>query len=94
MARIRVMASDATGAGGQGTTPGDFLLVDDPPTRTITYTYDSLNRLVGVAYSDGSTITYEYDAVGNRTAMVSVGGLIFADGFETGDISAWSQSVP
>ncbi len=37
-------------------------------TTTITYTYDSLNRLTNAAYSDGKGFTYAYDAAGNRTA--------------------------
>lgn len=31
-----------------------------------TYTYDNLNRLTKVVYSNGTTITYTYDALGNR----------------------------
>ena len=30
------------------------------------YTYDSLNRLTQTTYSDGTVITYTYDAAGNR----------------------------
>ena len=33
---------------------------------TAQYTYDNLNRLVKVQYSDGTVIQYSYDAVGNR----------------------------
>jgi RHS repeat-associated protein len=38
-------------------------------TRTISYTYDALNRLTGAGYSTGEVYGYEYDAVGNRTVM-------------------------
>lgn len=34
-----------------------------------TYQYDALGRLLSVTYSDGSTITYAYDAAGNRTTL-------------------------
>jgi len=34
-----------------------------------TYTYDLLGRLTGVTYSNGSTVTYAYDAAGNRTTV-------------------------
>lgn len=37
---------------------------------TATYTYDALGRVVGVTYSDGSSIAYTYDAAGNRTQVV------------------------
>jgi YD repeat-containing protein len=43
----------------------------DLVTRTITYTYDPLNRLTGATYSTGEAYAYAYDAVGNRTAMTS-----------------------
>jgi|GEM_PF-5581594 YD repeat-containing protein len=33
---------------------------------TAQYTYDDLNRLIKVQYSDGAVIQYTYDAVGNR----------------------------
>jgi len=41
---------------------------------TITYTYDSLNRLTQVVYSSGPIITYTYDAAGNRTSIQITGG--------------------
>ena len=34
---------------------------------TINYTYDSLNRLTSVTYSNGQTIDYSYDPGGNLT---------------------------
>lgn len=34
---------------------------------SLTYTYDDLNRLASVTYSDGTVVTYSYDEVGNRT---------------------------
>ncbi len=40
-------------------------------TRVISYTYDSLCRLTGADYSTGEAYAYEYDAVGNRTAMTN-----------------------
>jgi RHS repeat-associated protein len=40
-----------------------------PGSRTINYTYDALNRLTQAAYSDGDTVSYAYDPMGNRTSM-------------------------
>ena len=34
-----------------------------------TYTYDVYGRLTGVTYSNGSTVTYSYDAAGNRITV-------------------------
>ncbi len=40
---------------------------------TVTYTYDSLNRVTSVDYGDGATEDYTYDAAGNRlTIMVKL----------------------
>lgn len=33
-----------------------------------TYSYDNLNRLKKVVYENGTTVTYSYDALGNRTS--------------------------
>jgi len=33
------------------------------------YSYDTLGRLTGVLYSDGSSVTYMYDPAGNRTVV-------------------------
>lgn len=40
---------------------------------SVSYTYDSLGRLTRVAYSNGTVITYVYDAVGNRSSVVVTG---------------------
>jgi|JI81BgreenRNA_FD_contig_123_63178_length_6088_multi_8_in_1_out_0_1 YD repeat-containing protein len=36
---------------------------------TVSYTYDALGRVWIVTYSNGATITYAYDAAGNRTTL-------------------------
>jgi len=36
---------------------------------TVSYTYDALGRLKTVAYADGASVTYHYDAAGNRTQV-------------------------
>jgi YD repeat-containing protein len=38
------------------------------------YTYDALGRLKTVHYPSGATVTYTYDAAGNRTRLVAVAG--------------------
>ena len=39
-----------------------------------TYKYDALGRVVEVNYPDGTKITYQYDAAGNRTQVVKTPG--------------------
>lgn len=39
-----------------------------------TYSYDNLNRLTKVIYGNGITVTYGYDALGNRTSKKVTGG--------------------
>lgn len=38
-----------------------------------TYTYDANNRLTKVVYDNGTTITYNYDALGNRISKIVTG---------------------
>jgi len=40
------------------------------PDGTESYTYDNLNRITGVTYTDGTVQSYTYDAVGNRLTKV------------------------
>jgi len=40
---------------------------------TMTYSYDPLGRVVVVAYSSGTTISYCYDKAGNRNSQASGG---------------------
>jgi len=42
-------------------------------SQTVSYQYDNLNRLSVVSYSNGSSITYTYDELGNRTKKVVTG---------------------
>ena len=58
-----------------------------------------IGRVPQVDPVDDATFWYtqEYTLAGGqwRTRVVSFGGaLIFADGFESGDTSAWSTTVP
>lgn len=44
--------------------------------QTTNFTYDNLGRLKTVNYSNGGSITYNYDANGNRTTEVCVAGIL------------------
>ena len=50
------------------------LLFATMQTFAQTYTYDKLNRLEKVVYENGVTVTYSYDALGNRTSKKGTGG--------------------
>ena len=41
--------------------------------RTLTYTYDGLQRLIGAVESPGSSYAYQYDLAGNRTQVAANG---------------------
>jgi YD repeat-containing protein len=44
--------------------------------RIISYTYDSLYRLVTATYSSGEYYHYTYDAVGNRLSLTTTVGVV------------------
>lgn len=41
---------------------------------SVTYGYDTLGRLTTLTYANGTVIQYNYDAVGNRTSVVTTCG--------------------
>lgn len=43
-------------------------------TGSAAYTYDALGRLTQISYDNGTTITFTYDAVGNRNSRVTTLG--------------------
>jgi YD repeat-containing protein len=47
------------------------LMFAAPVSAATTYTYDTLGRVATVTYDNGKTITYSYDAAGNRTQVVT-----------------------
>jgi YD repeat-containing protein len=49
-----------------------FLVVDQPPGAT--YTMDSLGRLSQITFTNGTTVVYNYDHMGNRTSVVTTAG--------------------
>ena len=52
--------------------------------QKITYTYDALNRLTQVLYPNGSSISYNYDVLGNRNTVVIVGSCTVATAILSG----------
>ena len=52
------------------------ILTETRNGKTFTYTYDNLDRLKTANYGDSNTITYEYDALNNRTKELHSTGLV------------------
>jgi YD repeat-containing protein len=46
-----------------------FSLLTTGSASAETYSYDAMGRVVQVVTDDGHTITYTYDAAGNRTSV-------------------------
>ena len=51
----------------------------------VNYTYDDLNRLTEVSYSNGVKVKYNYDALGNRTKKTVTTSVITTRGDVDGD---------
>ena len=45
----------------------------EPSDNAVTYSYDSLGRLIAAAYPGGASISYTYDRTGNRIAVNKTG---------------------
>jgi len=71
---LRVTATDAAG-NAQSATSDLLTLIGSgfTPNSSATYSYDGLNRLTDVSWSDGSTIKYTWDAAGNL-ALITITG--------------------
>lgn len=63
-----------------------FLLASLQAFAQTTYTYDDLNRLSMVTYSNGVTVSYTYDALGNRTSKKVIGASALKEAY------AWLSS--
>jgi YD repeat-containing protein len=37
----------------------------------MSFTYDNLGRLTVITYSNGTTVSFNYDTAGNRTSVVT-----------------------
>jgi YD repeat-containing protein len=71
---LRVTATDA--AGNAQSASSDLLTLIGSgftPNSSATYTYDVLNRVTQVTWSDGTSISYTWDAAGNLTLITIAG---------------------
>ena len=71
---LRVTATDAAG-NAQSASSGLLTLIGSgfTPNSGATYTYDGLNRLTQVAWSDGTSIQYTWDGAGNLVLITITG---------------------
>lgn len=76
-----------------GTLAAMLLLATAAPSSagTVRYSYDAQGRLAMVTYSDGTIISYTYDAAGNRTASSVLVGCAVWGGFNWGQAN-WCAS--
>lgn len=67
--RILIIAVTLASAAGIAVlTPRTVAQIAPPPPVTVTFSYDSLGRVVREVYPTNST-AYDYDAAGNRTSF-------------------------
>ncbi len=62
-----------------------FAVLQASAQTSVNYTYDNLNRLMEVSYSNGVKVKYTYDALGNRTKKTVTTSAITARGDVDGD---------
>lgn len=65
--------------------------------QTTSYEYDKLYRLTKIIYSNGSTVTYQYDANGNRVYQFNLGSVttyIFTGDGNWSVAANWLNSTP
>jgi len=63
-------------------------------TRTITYTYDGLERLTKAVESPGTTYEYAYDLLGNRTEVKTNGTVSESRGYNAADqVVGWTYDA-
>ncbi|MET8454533.1 DUF6531 domain-containing protein [Streptomyces sp. NPDC005209] len=84
---LRAAAPDATLERlwtGTGELLAETVTVAGSTARTVAYTYDELGRRTSRTTPSGALSTWEHDAVGNRTALMTSGRRIFFERDEAG----------
>ena len=61
--------------------------------QTTRYSYDNLNRLTRVTYANGTIVTYNYDANGNRISEIITGGTGIMQINDFGEVSLYPNPV-
>ena len=61
--------------------------------QTTRYSYDNLNRLTRVTYANGTIVSYNYDANGNRISEIITGGTGIMQINDFGEVSLYPNPV-
>ena len=61
--------------------------------QTTRYSYDNLNRLTRVTYANGTIVSYNYDANGNRISEIITGGTGIMQINDIGEVSLYPNPV-
>lgn len=69
--RIRIKVTDTSGDTAEDESDSDFIIFQYVTKSSVNYVYDKLNRLTQIGFSGVGTVTYSYDAAGNRTGIAS-----------------------
>ena len=61
--------------------------------QTTRYSYDNLNRLTRVTYANGTIVSYNYDANGNRISEIITGGTGIMQINDNAEVSLYPNPV-
>lgn len=61
--------------------------------QTVRYSYDNLNRLTRLTYANGTIVSYNYDANGNRISEIITGGTGIMQISDNRDVSLYPNPV-
>ena len=70
-----------------------LLWVVGAAAQTTRYSYDNLNRLTRVTYANGTIVSYNYDANGNRISEIITGGTGIMQINDNGEVSLYPNPV-
>ena len=70
-----------------------LFLVLAATAQTTRYSYDNLNRLTRVTYANGTIVSYNYDANGNRISEIITGGTGIMQINDNAEVSLYPNPV-
>ena len=70
-----------------------LFLVLAATAQTTRYSYDNLNRLTRITYANGTIVSYNYDANGNRISEIITGGTGIMQINDNAEVSLYPNPV-